>query len=111
MSGNFHKQEREMTSQKTVNKVVVESDICGGCRSCELACSYHHTKCFQPSISSIQIIIRPKKITYDLILYNENEGDHLSCDKCKGMEVPLCVLFCSRSYRGELMRLIREDSH
>lgn len=99
-----------MTRKKTADKVVVESDICGGCRSCELACSYHHTNRFQPSISSIEIINRPNKFTHDVVLYNEDAEGHLACNKCKGMEMPLCVLFCSRNFRDKLMKLIRMDS-
>ena len=60
---------------------------CYGCKTCELICSYHHKKVFQPSISSISV-----------------ERDHIngiwswslndSCDKCQGEEQPLCVKFC-----------------
>lgn len=60
---------------------------CYACKTCELICSYHHKKVFQPSISSISV-----------------ERDHINgiwswslndtCDKCEGEEQPLCAKFC-----------------
>ena len=62
---------------------------CYACKTCELACSYHHTGTFQPSISSISV-----------------ERDHLngewkwtlsdSCDLCQNEKEPLCVKYCVR---------------
>jgi len=60
---------------------------CYACKTCELACSYHHTGAFQPANSSISV-----------------ERDHLngewtwtlnsSCDLCKNESEPLCVKYC-----------------
>ncbi len=68
-------------------KIKHSPEKCYACKTCELICSYHHTKTFQPSISSISV-----------------ERDHINgiwrwtlmdtCDKCQGEEQPLCVKFC-----------------
>ncbi len=62
-------------------------DRCYACKTCELVCSFHHNKVFQPAKSSISV-----------------ERDHLngiwtwtlddSCDNCENEEEPLCVKFC-----------------
>jgi Fe-S-cluster-containing hydrogenase component 2 len=61
---------------------------CYGCRSCELACSFHHKRAFSPGGGSIQV--------------SKNHGNgnirwmrDASCDLCENEEKPLCVRFCS----------------
>lgn len=61
---------------------------CTGCRSCELACSYHHTKKFNPYFSSINI-------------YRDSKDAHIkyafldTCDLCVNEKIPACVNACS----------------
>jgi Fe-S-cluster-containing dehydrogenase component len=38
--------------------MVFEMATCGGCRTSEMACSFHHTGEFNPSVSSIGIVER-----------------------------------------------------
>jgi len=63
--------------------IKVDLNKCVGCRSCELACSYHHKKLFLPEISSI-------KIHFDS-QYNIDVSILDSCD-CKSN--PPCVKIC-----------------
>ena len=53
--------------------MIFEMPNCGGCRTCEMACSYHHAGMFQPSISSIQIADKQSIGGYEVFLA-ENLG-------------------------------------
>lgn len=88
--------------------MIFETEYCAGCRSCEIACSYHHKQIFSPSISSIEIIARPERLGFDILFHNEANDDHLPCDGCKGLEEPLCVKYCNVLMRDELRKLLQE---
>ncbi len=66
----------------------METSRCTGCRSCELACSFHHAKVFNPEISSIKI-------------YRDSNDAHIkyefldTCDLCQDEKIPACVAVCS----------------
>ena len=104
-------------------RIVIEPLRCTGCRICEFACGYHHDEEFS-SIGSSIILYRQEGINYfgiilkreaDLLLGRPEgvttfdpsageEGDasagakpilmRPTCDDCKGLETPLCVLAC-----------------
>ena len=38
------------------NMLVVNPDKCAGCRTCELMCSFEHTKTFNPRLSSVTVM-------------------------------------------------------
>jgi Fe-S-cluster-containing hydrogenase component 2 len=57
-----------------VNKVSFETEICVGCRTCEIACSYHHKGVFMPSVSSIEIINRPEDPGFAVSFYTQAEN-------------------------------------
>lgn len=79
---------------------------CGGCRTCEIACSFHHKDEFNPAISSIKILDKVNEPGYVVLLVEENDGDSKACDFCKGLEVPLCVEYCKE--KEELLKMINE---
>lgn len=68
-------------------RLFVAISRCTGCRSCELACSYHHTKKYNPAISSIKI-------------YRDSQDAHIeysfrnTCDLCITENIPACVAAC-----------------
>lgn len=74
---------------------VIEPELCVSCCCCEVACSFHHTRDFQPSRSSIQV-------------HQDESGKRISlsvlttCDLCQGEEELLCIRFCPR--KGVLSR-------
>jgi carbon-monoxide dehydrogenase iron sulfur subunit len=61
---------------------------CTGCRSCELACSFHKTGSFDPTQSSIQIYRDNSAGLMSIVLDNH-------CDLCVNEEEPLCIYFCA----------------
>ena len=86
--------------------MIFEMSKCGGCRSCEMACSYHHREVFQPSISSIQIVDRPKELAFAISLAEQDENRLIACDRCKGLDEPLCVKYCNDP--DELKDILKE---
>ena len=77
--------------------MIFEMPSCGGCRTCEIACSFKHTTEFIPSISSIKILDKQEEPGFLVFLAEEKTGQNLPCDGCKGLEVPLCMEYCRRS--------------
>ena len=68
--------------------------LCGGCRTCEMACSFHHKEEFNPAISSIRILNQEGEIPFRVWLVREGEEQGIagvSCDGCKDLEEPLCL--------------------
>ena len=61
---------------------------CTGCRSCELACSFHKIKSFEPTQSSIQVCQDNTTGLMSVVLDNR-------CDLCTDEEKPLCICFCA----------------
>ena len=79
---------------------------CGGCRTCEVACSYHHTGEFAPSISSIKILDKEDGAGYYVLFLENNEERERGCDGCVNLDVPLCVEFCKKA--EELTEIVKE---
>jgi Fe-S-cluster-containing hydrogenase component 2 len=83
--------------------------LCGGCRTCEMACSFHHKKEFDPSISSIRILNEAGKVPYRVWLVRKGEEPMIAgvpCDGCKDQEEPLCLQFCRK--KDELKKILEE---
>jgi carbon-monoxide dehydrogenase iron sulfur subunit len=73
---------------KSRRMISVDLEKCCACRSCELACSFYHHKCFDPSRSSIKVYREDSKGTVEISVIS-------SCDGCPGDKPPWCVRFCS----------------
>lgn len=86
---------------------VVNTQKCTGCKSCELACSYHHRQFFKPSLASIHIerLEARGNFQVNLVHYRQAEDGHLACDCSKSHE--FCVLYCPEIARDELKALLR----
>ena len=95
------------SSEGLVDKVTFKVDACGGCRSCEMACAFHHMKVFQRHLSSLDVTTIPRTLEHTLTFYRESVDGHIACDMCKGLETPLCVVFCPEGFSGELERLLK----
>ena len=92
-----------------VNKVTFDTQECGGCRTCEIACSYHHRKVFSPSLSSIEVTDKPEKLGFAVSFYTADTNGHLACDRCESEDEPLCLKYCSVLMRDELETLLQRD--
>ena len=79
---------------------------CTGCGTCELACSFHHSGTFCPSISSIEIIDQPASLGFEVAVYLKPEKGRRACDGCRGLDGPLCVQYCPAIARKELREII-----
>lgn len=89
---------------------ILVTEKCTGCRSCELACSYHHRQVFMPCIASIHVQQRNAGGLYDirLVKYEQAQDGHLACDCAKGKE--FCVNYCPLVARDELKALLQLKS-
>ena len=83
-----------------------EMSSCGGCRTCELACSFHHTGEFAPTASSLKVLEKTEGPGYLILLREETEGDAYACDGCKGLDVPLCMEYCREI--DDLYKIVEE---
>ena len=92
-----------------VNKVTFEAAGCGGCRTCEIACSYHHKKVFSPSLSSIEVTDRLEEPGFTVSFHLASTNSHLACDGCKGEDEPLCLKYCSVSMRERLKAILQGE--
>ena len=68
-------------------RVIVDPVQCTGCRTCELACSLHHTGAMGTSDSSIRISRSNHTAAVGWMV-------EPSCDLCPDEHQPLCVKYC-----------------
>jgi Fe-S-cluster-containing dehydrogenase component len=79
---------------------------CGGCRTCELGCSFKNEEEFNPSVSSIKILDKPGEPGFSVWIVEEGEGGNIACDGCKDFKVPICMEFCKE--RDDLEKILNE---
>jgi len=88
--------------------MLFETVNCTGCRTCEIACSYHHSGIFSPAISSIEVKGDPQGLRFSIVLHEQAINGHLACDECGGTEGPFCVKYCNVLARDELRALLKK---
>ena len=86
--------------------MVFDMASCGGCRTCEMACSFHHTGEFAPAVSSLVVLDKDDGPGCEVLLMTENSGKRIACDGCEGLDVPLCMDYCRES--DDLWKLLQE---
>lgn len=70
-------------------------EACVACRSCELACSFHHLGLYQPSRASVAIVRDPDVNVIVRETYVAEKDGHLACDGCVGEAERQCDKYCS----------------
>jgi Fe-S-cluster-containing hydrogenase component 2 len=93
--------------RNTVGKgICFDMPTCGGCRTCEMACAFHHLGEFNPDVASLQILDKEDGPGYSVWLASENDDRRIACDLCKDLDVPLCVEYC-KEY-DDLFKILQE---
>lgn len=85
-----------------------EMPSCGGCRTCEMACSFVLTGEFAPSRSVIRILDRSKGEGYIVELVKPPGKSTLPCPNCLNKATPLCIQYCEKS--TDLKELIEKGA-
>ncbi len=75
---------------------VANPKLCTGCLICEMACSFHHTKRFSRSQSSIRVrkSIFNQEEGVKITIYHKKIEGSLVCDFCREEDSPRCVQLC-----------------
>ena len=84
--------------------IAVNTEKCVGCRTCEIACSYHHKNFFSRKIASIEVLRQERDGKVKILLYRQAEGEHMGCDCDKGDE--FCLKYCPEIARDELKDIL-----
>ena len=71
-----------------IETILVHSQLCTGCRACELACGFRRTKQMNPSQASI--VVRRDDHTGKIEV-----KIHANCDVCQEREIPMCIQVCN----------------
>ena len=76
----------------------VDTEKCIGCRACEIACSYHHRRVFNPRMASLEIQATEESPYISVVLYEDmspqqREG-RFPCDHCRMESEALCIKYC-----------------
>ena len=79
---------------------------CGGCRTCEIACSFKHTGEFKPTVSSIKIKDKENELGFYVCLVESSTEKGIACDGCADLEEPLCLQYCEK--REDLEDILKE---
>jgi len=69
-------------------EIIRNPSLCYGCRTCQIACSFHHTGSFWPDRSSIDVLRNPQT---GVIKWSIDS----TCDECKSEKEPLCTKYCT----------------
>ena len=86
--------------------MVFDMPSCGGCRTCEMACSFHHTAEFAPAVSSFIVLDKEEGPGCEVMLMTESAENRMACDGCEGLDIPLCMDYCRES--DDLFKILQE---
>lgn len=69
------------------SRLLVDTERCSGCGTCELACSYHQAGNFSTNFSSVHVDRNHRTAQIQFTLES-------TCDSCLGEPTPLCIKYC-----------------
>lgn len=78
-----------------------EFDNCGGCKTCEIACSFKCYGFFDHHRSLMQVVESDGKFGVCFV-----EDQDIRCNGCMDLEMPMCVRYCHEPDR--LLEIINE---
>ena len=92
--------------------MIFDMPSCGGCSTCELACSFHHTGEFSTESSSLKILDKEGEEGCKVLLVAECDGQSIPCDGCEDLDVPLCMEYCREmDDLGKILNKFEEKRH
>jgi Fe-S-cluster-containing hydrogenase component 2 len=93
------KSEKRQQTRKAPEGRLMRFDMasCGGCRTCEMACAFHHRGEFVPTVSSLVIVDKENAPGCDVVIVDGPDDQRVACDGCENLEIPLCVEHCKES--------------
>ena len=75
---------------------------CGGCITCEIACSYKHKGEFNHLLSSIEIVEKKDEPGYKVRLIEDPSSGRIPCDACVNCDdEPMCMKYCPKKEQLE----------
>jgi Fe-S-cluster-containing hydrogenase component 2 len=77
-----------------MGKLRVSAELCTGCRSCELACSFHFARAFGRKAGAIEVRRNEAEGEFVPIIHEKATSLRKACDLCAGEEGYLCVKYC-----------------
>lgn len=77
--------------------VIFDMPSCGGCRTCEMACSFHHRGEFIPSFSSIKVLDKGNEAGFRVLLVEKGDRESLAYDGCRELDILLCMQYCKEN--------------
>ncbi len=86
--GKEHISELANVKQPVYRPKTIRVEQCRACKSCMLACSFHHKKMFSPAYSSISVTRNNQN---GIVRWAIDS----TCDDCKGEKIPLCQKYCT----------------
>lgn len=86
--GKEHLSKGSNVRQPSFRHKMHQIERCRGCRSCMLACSFHHKKVFSPAFSSISVA---RNNHNGIVRWSIDS----TCDDCIDEEAPLCQKYCA----------------
>lgn len=86
--------------------MVFEFEDCGGCKTCELACSYRRLGEFNHHFSSIKIVQKDNQPGFFVNLAESDGTNKYICDGCTDCYEPMCVTYCRQGQN--LMKIINQ---
>ncbi|NQT66560.1 MAG: hypothetical protein HQ569_03150 [Actinobacteria bacterium] len=100
--------------KKTKVGIIFDMPECGGCRTCEIACSFHHRGDFSPLNSSLKILDKKDRKGFNVLIINKSSKNNPVCDGCIDIDTPLCVQFCNEKEKLQEMieaaKVVKEKS-
>ena len=86
--------------------MIFDMATCGGCRTCEIACSFKPKGVFMPAISSIKILENGNEPGFRVLLVEQGDEQSMACNGCKDLNTLPCVEYCDKG--EDIEKILRE---